>query len=146
MAAYISDDSDQSDIDIQTTDSEFSYPLRPYMFEPIVPQTNSGLQTQRINATDSTPEIGISEDRRNSTDWCSCGNCDAMPSHLECVCCQEMDVLKHKLTLRVDTGTQCITTSDTFKAVCLDRDVLDVSLLMMKDFMVDEVIRPVQSR
>ncbi|CAH3031609.1 unnamed protein product, partial [Pocillopora meandrina] len=48
--------------------------------------------------------------------WCSCGNCQEMPTENECICCQEMD---------------CITEHGSFGPVCLLADVLRTALVGM---------------
>ena len=52
-------------------------------------------------------------------DWCRCGKCRQMDNPVERVCCR---------------NTTCVTTSDLFYDICLNRHVLSVGIINRSDF------------
>ena len=67
--------------------------LAPYMFEPSC--TSSSRETssdENEDEYDAHAEEEIS-DRVGNILWCLCGNCRAMESHEESVCCKEIKVI-----------------------------------------------------
>jgi hypothetical protein len=156
-----------SNIHLDNVDSNESineannFPI-PYAFEPILEgnistvrptgtscvdsETDSVLDQDAEPDYDSEPE----QDRRTGTFWCSCGNCAQMTTQTECVCCREVARIQHRIVYDKPDGhaidLQCITNSDRFVTICLDIDVLDVSLLLMKDVVADTLVRPIASR
>ena len=58
-----------------------------------------------------------------SLNRCDCGECQVMPTPLECLCCTEIELVDSKRG-----ELQCVTEHDGFVANCLNRDVLEVSL------------------
>lgn len=108
-----------------------AYAFEPVREEPIVATFQSDNDEDETWANND-------EDRQGSTQWCMCGACVPMDTQLESVCCQEL-TLNH---LRLG---QCITHNQHFKMLCLEREVLDVSLLLMRDIRADTLERPVNS-
>ena len=70
--------------------------------------------------------------RLGNTDWCSCGHCNAMSAVKECLCCQEMVALRHKLEQEQQT-LDCITQNSAFYRVVLEREVLRTALVAKMD-------------
>ncbi|XP_077564703.1 P2X purinoceptor 7-like [Haemaphysalis longicornis] len=92
----------------------------PYLFEPMAsrkPPMNPG-------GTDgsATPEVPTSARLRNLL-WCACNHCIPMGEAIECLCCREIPEIRRRLRRH-----QCVTLMRKFKAVCLDRAVLEVAL------------------
>ncbi|XP_077558779.1 P2X purinoceptor 7-like [Haemaphysalis longicornis] len=92
----------------------------PYLFEPMAsrkPPMNPG-------GTDgsATPEVPTSARLRNLL-WCACNHCIPMGEAIECLCCREIPEIRRRLRRH-----QCVTLTRKFKAVCLDRAVLEVAL------------------
>ena len=65
--------------------------LKPYDFEPIV-SSNSG---DEASGTYDEPEVQEDDNSSHSTSrvgnirWCKCGECRAMSTEVESVCCSE---------------------------------------------------------
>lgn len=55
-------------------------------------------------------------------DWCTCGQCRPMPQAVENQCCRQR---------------KCITTTSRFAKVCLDTDVLELSMRNTRDIRND---------
>ena len=74
--------------------------IRPFMFEP---QHSSSSGEEEISVDKETQEEiqeeTFTRSRLGNREWCSCGNCQEMPTENECICCQEMDVLSDRLDL-----------------------------------------------
>ena len=51
------------------------------------PESYKEAEDEELNCSDRQQE--------NIRDWCSCENCDVMPSRKECVCCLEIDEIKY---------------------------------------------------
>ena len=66
------------------------------------------------------------------TYWCQCGKCQSMDSGLECQCCLELDRVQEKMN-NIDEKEACISSSDRFSRVCMDQDVIYITLLMIHD-------------
>ena len=58
---------------------------------------------------------------QTTPDWCRCGKCRQMDNPVESVCC---------------INTTCVTTSDLFYDICLNRHVLSVGIINRSDFLV----------
>ena len=59
----------------------------------------------------------------NTPQWCSCGVCRPMPDEQENLCCKRMT---------------CSTSYRVFSKICLDRDILDVSIKARSDIQAEE--------
>lgn len=60
----------------------------------------------------------------NTPPWCKCGRCRAMPTPAENVCCK---------------SRPCITTTDMFDTIVLNRDVLAVAIVHRTDVYSDDI-------
>ena len=79
--------------------------------------------------------------RVGNVDWCRCGNCIAMATHTESLCCKEMAAIEHRMA----SGDSCIVDVPNFMAVCVNI-VLDVALLSMMELRANSLVRSVPSR
>ena len=83
----------------------------------------------------------LSEVRSGHNGWCSCGNCPAMTTETESVCCKEVPEILQKM------GTHgCITDHLSFDVVCLDPEVLQTALVAMRDVRFEDFDVPVPQR
>lgn len=57
------------------------------------------------------------------TSRCICGNCVAMPTGRESVCCRE----NVKVYEKVPSGMACITEHENFSSVCTNPDVIETA-------------------
>ncbi|KXJ11944.1 P2X purinoceptor 7 [Exaiptasia diaphana] len=103
--------------------------IQGYLFEP-----------RRI-VDDSSSESGLSSDSSNSSahdnrlqnsDWCECEHCQVMDREVECLCCHEIPQImeKNRQVAEEENLTEplkCITDNPGFKAVCLNRWVLETA-------------------
>ena len=97
--------------------------LQPYSKEPLGPP--EGVQDAAVV---SLPEPDpVSEGRTGNLEWCSCRNCTTMEREVDCLCCRE------SAAAVAATDASCITGHPSFEAVCLNRDVLRVSLRSHRD-------------
>lgn len=109
-----------------------------YAFEPV--RAEGVLAPPTEPDLESDDERDISERTGNSR-WCLCRACVPMSSDAESVCCQEMN-LDHLIT----THHSCITSNLTFRMLCLEREVLEVSMLLLRDVRAETLERPINSR
>lgn len=68
---------------------------------------------------------------------CLCSFCQILPLAKECVCCQEIPEICHRMEegitlLKMKNGMECITNHPGFNAVCLDPFSLQVAWLSYK--------------
>ena len=100
MDENIQNSSEESDDDsILYLDLNPDSVIRPFMFEP----QHSSSSGEEISVDKETQEEIQEETSTRSHlgnhEWCSCSNCQEMPTENECVCCQEMNVLGDQLDL-----------------------------------------------
>ena len=65
-----------------------------------------------------------------------------MPHAVECVCCRELLEVVECL----EDSDGCVTCLETFKTICLDKDVLYTALVMIYTVRGDEVEIPINNR
>ena len=65
-----------------------------------------------------------------------------MPRAVECICCRELAEVKEHL----EGSDGRITCLETFKTVCLDKDVLYTALVTMYTVRGDEVETPITNK
>ena len=71
----------------------------------------------------------VAETRIGNINWCACGQCMPMPTLDESRCCTETSAFAG----RIQPGQTCLSTSERYRAVCLDEDVLLISLFHIHD-------------
>ena len=74
------------------------------------------------------PRIGI-EVGDDNTDWCFCSKCFNDSSIIELFCCLSPKILPDEKL----ENKKCITDTDTFKTICLNKNVLVVALESCND-------------
>ncbi|KAI8490854.1 hypothetical protein Bbelb_312730 [Branchiostoma belcheri] len=107
----------------------------PYRFEPYLDEqqaepedSDEELQGReedaRGDADDNRDDnaIPMGVQRRNNTNWCTCGQCEVMNSEVESVCCREQARVSE--TRAQVQGIECITEHIGFQPVCLNEYVL----------------------
>ncbi|XP_063959511.1 uncharacterized protein LOC129267461 [Lytechinus pictus] len=95
--------------------------------DPERSKTNGLFMAVESNVDDDEPD----QYRRESSRWCSCGNCPVMETDVECLCCREL-----KRCREIQTNG-CIIDSNRFKFLCLDKPSLRVFLsLRSKDHQI----------
>ena len=95
--------------------------LVAYNFEPEYSQEEMTSRSQH-----STAEASSADGVRTSEEWCSCGNCQQMPTSEECVCCKEADFVLPCLD-----DHECITHLDSYDTLILNPDVLSIAFIQM---------------
>ena len=79
------------------------------------------------NLSESTDsESNLDSSRLENLHWCYCRNCVICFSMTldECKCCRECNILEEKLQV-----VKCITESEDFKILCLNRTVLETACI-----------------
>ena len=135
------------------------YPTYPqaYAYEPVRSHNNNtplqGRQdsdsdegSQDLGDTSKQSDTGASDEENNrigNTEWCTCGNCVVMPTITESICCNEaqLDHLMH-----ADLDLTCIKHHRLFPMLCLERDLLEVAMLSLRDVRAGSLERPINSR
>ena len=102
------------DSDVEATESE-PFGLMPYRFEPTSHVSDT---TSDSNSDGELPADFAARTRVDSTAWCSCTKCAALPTERECCCCRELAHLRH-LFSDVE-GLQCVTDHPEFAGACLN--------------------------
>ena len=110
--------SDQSD-DLRANTSG----IRPYDFEPVGTPISSSSESENDELTPIASNSII-----GTTDWCTCGNCRAMETDYESICCQE--------AVPVDfiNGEEGILNHEDFIAICMNSAVLRMTLAAINHF------------
>lgn len=117
--------------------TKMSREVEAYAFEPEYSE-GEGNSEDDVDLVSENDSVAPNEDdeRLANTDWCTCGLCITMPSFIECCCCLESDRVRNKFEEliachKVTNSNSCITTVERFQTLCLDRDVLEISLIMI---------------
>ena len=79
------------DSDVEATESE-PFGLMPYRFEPT---SHASDTTSDSNSDGELPADFAARTRVDSTAWCSCTKCAALPTECERCCCWELAHLRH---------------------------------------------------
>ncbi len=108
----------------------------PFAFEPEYKEGEYVSDDSSNESDSSNAQADADEDRLASTDWCECDCCVVMESVPESSCCQESAAVKERLSDLVADHTLtddsvCVTSTERFQTLCLDNDVLRVSLLLI---------------
>ena len=134
----------------------FNGRVSPPTFFFVPPPLPTLARVQNLGLTPVTASTADSESESEARDseatepeghrlWCRCGNCIVMPTVRECVCCQEVAAIQYRIPTESESLT-CITRNPSFTTVVLDREVLDVTLLLLKDLRAESLKRPINSR
>ena len=137
---------DDSQFDsLSSSDDEVEAPMA-YAFEPMrEPGATSSEDEASSPESEMSDSASVREDssRLHALDWCKCGHCVLMPTEKESICCREVDQFMCKVQ---DLDIECVTDNGYFTTLCVDREVLDVAMLQVRDVRGDLLIRPVPSR
>ncbi len=95
--------------------------IQPFEFEPEYADGEEPAAEDRVCERE-TYQPG--NDRLGNTNWCTCGRCSHTHSLHESYCCAEHE----HITVKLD-GDRCITNTERFRCLCLDQDVLRISLI-----------------
>ncbi|CAH3172729.1 unnamed protein product [Porites lobata] len=103
--------------------------IQPYQLEPEYSSSEQGEEEQIDSGEEEVSSLYSSrlESRRTDLSWCECERC-LMPSEVECVCCKELPFLSQLVE-----GLTCVTQHESFRAVCLNEDVLWTALASLHD-------------
>ena len=89
-----------------------------------------------------TPTTTCTDPRRvGSNAWCDCGQCIAMPTASECVCCREVESV---VAIKQPSG--CVTLHGDFTDVCLKPEVLRSVVVLLHDQQGSRLEEPISNR
>ena len=123
----------------------------PYGYHPVCearsPMASASASLSDSGSADSDGGDGDGQEplalsRVGNVDWCRCGNCIAMATHTESLCCKEVAAVAYRMA----SADSCIVDVPNFMAVCVNIAVLDVALLSMMELRANSLVRPVPSR
>ncbi|XP_035988179.1 uncharacterized protein LOC110367769 isoform X13 [Fundulus heteroclitus] len=100
---------DQGGEALKVTVAPGSCIYQPYMFEP----------ESDPECVEVEPLKGPARKKRAVSEWCACGNCGAMPTEAEHLCCLEIEQVTGRLQQEEQTPG-CITEHPGFQPVCLN--------------------------
>ena len=115
-----------------------------YAFEPLASDDRGDNAPHSDASSESDCDSDTDTARFSSTRWCSCGRCQVMPTRRECLCCQEISAIRHRLPDNL--AMNCICDSAGFNTLVANVDALDLCLLLMSDVRAESLIRPIASR
>ncbi|XP_051963680.1 P2X purinoceptor 7-like [Xyrauchen texanus] len=105
-------------------EEEMHFYAQPYLFEPEYTDAELREMEEEAAAAAQTQGEATVRQRAQDTWWCSCGQCMAMPTDEESLCCNEWDFARRPLENRT-TARNCLTCDPEF-APLLNRSVLEV--------------------
>ena len=76
--------------------SKQTFTVVGFQYEPLRSSDNQS-QLDLYDDVDDVVDIESTLERNatNLSEWCKCGQCKAMPSEQECLCCDEIDAIKY---------------------------------------------------
>jgi len=147
---YLSDT--QSDTDLTASEDDLDdiienledLQIQPYQFEP-----EKDNATVTVNCeTDKNEGTTEGENNENTAErignlvWCSCSQCSIEKREIDCLCCHEVSAVSEE---QFD-GKQCITFTDEFKTICLNKTVLKNVLVGMHETRGDHIEKETSNR
>ena len=115
--------------------------VKPYQFEPVVDSDYSDNEDDTSESETDIREQASFTEQLGRIDWCSCAKYMPVSSGIECCCCREVEAVEERLT-----EENCITNSEQFKIVCLNKEVLYTMLVTMKTVRGDPLLLPLSNR
>ncbi|CAH3162429.1 unnamed protein product, partial [Porites lobata] len=114
-----------------------TFSIQPYQFEPRVNTDERDINAESLSGDESMEGSEELNPRLENSDWCSCDNCQIMGRAEACICCQEIEQVKNKLSEAVTSGEceeepTCITQHPGFHPVCINRWVLQTAWFQYK--------------
>ena len=126
--------------DVEATESE-PFGLMPYRFEPT---SHASDTTSDSDSDGELPANFAARTRVDSTAWCSCTKCAALPTERKCRRCRELAHLRH---LYSDMeGLQCVTDHPEFAGACLNPLTLRIALVGAMETRGDPIHLPISNR
>ena len=105
--------------------------LKPYQFEPekeLVKDTDES-EEECSEESDGESQSQRVKERTGNTTWCECCKCKAEKREIDCLYCQEVASNKKFDKLAV----KCITETEEFRTLCINKAVLDTVLTGLHD-------------
>ena len=73
-----------------------------------------------------TTETPVNDEPVSVEEWCSCNECEEMPSSEECMCCRSLEYVQPNID-----ELECITEHPQFQLLILNPDVLTVAFIQI---------------
>lgn len=103
--------------------------IQPYSKEPVGPPEDVNAPPAVMRSTELTVTATDQAGRTTNTDWCTCNNCVALDAEECCLCCRESPTAVDR-----SGDASCVLQHPSFEAVCLNQDVLTVTLISRREF------------
>ena len=120
-------DSFDSNSDFIIDEDIFGNGIHPFCFEPIysASEISEHMNTLEEHMESNKSEQHVeSESSMNSMDWCLCKHCSLDRNITDKICCLNPMILPDNKFTDVD----CITETETFNLVCLNKEILRTSV------------------
>ncbi|XP_046855134.1 uncharacterized protein LOC124448167 [Xenia sp. Carnegie-2017] len=101
--------------------------IQPYSYEPVEIDSGSDADDDS-QGTSAESSIESGSKRLQDKYWCTCGHCQIMDRHEECICCKEIaacrDINEESAEFEGIDVPECITDNPVFQNLCLNYWVL----------------------
>jgi len=119
-----------------------------YALEPVINRGAAAMVTSDDEDEQDTPIVMQLEGNNRMTDfnWCTCGRCSVqlLVSQQECICCNEVNIVRPRCI------NSCVTANPRFTTLCTDFEALETALAGMSALRGNNfnnlIQRPINSR
>ena len=133
---------DLDDLNINLEDLQ----IQPYQFEPEKTNfpANQDDPDTSVENKKAEPEKSknITVERTGNLLWCDCSKCSIEEREIDCLCCHEVSAISEEQF----SGNVCITNSEEFKIICLNKAVLKNVLIGMHETKGDPLEQKITNR
>ena len=128
-----------SDSDFIIDEDIFANGIQPFCFEPVysASEISEHMNTSEEHMDSDKSEQHVeSESSMNSMDWCICKHCSLDRNITDKICCRNPMILPDDKF----TDVYCITETETFILVCLNKEILRTSMATWNELTSEKVL------